>query len=189
IDYPPAAGTHRRRTIYDADGDRYGMNGLRRVSFHTLGCRLNQAETALIAERFRLAGYAIVEHGLEAEVAVINTCSVTEHADARCRQEIRKLRRRNPDALVCAVGCYAQADSSAVAAILGVDLVVGNDRKFALVDLIDQSTDWNHTQVHVSRNPDADGIELHPAAHPRPGALTVSVRHPGRRTRTGAARP
>jgi threonylcarbamoyladenosine tRNA methylthiotransferase MtaB len=114
----------------------------KRASFYTLGCRLNQAETALIAECFRQTGYAIVEHGTPVDVAVIHTCSVTERADARCRQEIRKIRRRSPEAIVCAVGCYAQAEPQTVAAIGGIDLVVGNDRKFALADLLKEHIDW-----------------------------------------------
>jgi len=109
-----------------------------RVSFYTLGCRLNQAETALMAESFREQGYDIAEHGDPVNVAVINTCSVTERADQRCRQEIRKVRRLSPDATVCAVGCYAQSDPKTVAAILGVDLVVGTDRKYTLASLVDR---------------------------------------------------
>lgn len=111
---------------------------MRSVSFYTLGCRLNQAETAMIAERFRAGGYRLAEHGEPVDVAVIHTCSVTEHADARCRQEIRKVRRRNPDAVVCAIGCYAQAEPEAVAAIETVDLIVGNDRKYDLVKLVQE---------------------------------------------------
>jgi threonylcarbamoyladenosine tRNA methylthiotransferase MtaB len=130
-----------------------------RASFYTLGCRLNQAETALIAERFRERGYAIVAHGTPADVAVIHTCSVTEHADARCRQEIRKIRRRNPAALVCAVGCYAQAEPETVAGIQGVDLVVGNDRKFALADLVEGWNPRASAALFVSRRPDAADIE------------------------------
>ena len=130
------------------------------VSFYTLGCRLNQAETALIAERFRVHGYRVVEHGDPANVAVIHTCSVTEHADARCRQEIRKIRRKNPDAVVCAVGCYAQAEPEAVAAIEAVDLIVGNDRKYELASLVDQWSRGETGRVVVSRRPDAaEGID------------------------------
>jgi len=114
------------------------MKSPRRASFYTLGCRLNQAETALIAETFRQQGYEIAEHGSPVDVAVINTCSVTEHADQRCRQEIRKVRRQSPEAVVCAVGCYAQADTDAVAGILGVDFVVGTDRKYALAEIISE---------------------------------------------------
>jgi threonylcarbamoyladenosine tRNA methylthiotransferase MtaB len=149
----------------------------RAVSFYTLGCRLNQAETALIAERFRARGYAVVEHGAPADVAVIHTCSVTEHADARCRQEIRKVRRKNPRAVVCAVGCYAQAEPEAVSAIESVDLVVGNDRKYDLTTLVNEFWEGeapaeprpnaagespSHKRsvgVYVSRRPDAADID------------------------------
>ncbi|HWO57005.1 MAG TPA: hypothetical protein VNN55_05515, partial [bacterium] len=92
----------------------------------------------MIAERFRQRGYRVVEHGQPADVAVIHTCSVTDHADARCRQEIRKVRRRNPEAIVCAVGCYVQAEPDAVARIDAVDLIVGNDRKYDLATLVEK---------------------------------------------------
>ncbi|MBD3297547.1 MAG: radical SAM protein, partial [candidate division Zixibacteria bacterium] len=125
------------------------MSRRRRVSFYTLGCRLNQAETALMAESFRQQGYDISEHGSPVDVAVINTCSVTERADARCRNEIRKIRRRSPDAVVCAVGCYAQADTDTVAAIMGVSLVVGTDKKYGLADLVQS---YNQRICHSERS-------------------------------------
>ena len=136
-----------------------------RASFHTLGCRLNNAETALIAERFREAGYDIVEHGRPVDVAVINTCSVTERADARCRNEIRKIRRRSPDAVVCAVGCYSQADADTVAGITGVDLVVGTDRKFELVALVHARAGNGEVTRHISERPDASLIEYPSAGY------------------------
>lgn len=146
-----------------------------RASFHTLGCRLNNAETALIAERFRVAGYDIVEHGRPVDVAVINTCSVTERADARCRNEIRKIRRRSPDAVVCAVGCYSQADTNTVAAITGVDLVVGTDRKYELVDLVHHHVANGGTAVHISVRPDASLIE-YPAAGYYPHQTRANIK-------------
>lgn len=151
------------------------MTARPRVSLYTLGCRLNQAETALMAESFREHGYSIAEHGEPVDVAVINTCSVTERADQRCRQEIRKVRRRSPDAIVCAVGCYSQSEPETVAAILGVDLVAGTDRKYALPQLVGSRLgsrshhpegrggsetrpygpeEWRGPEVHVSRRPD-----------------------------------
>jgi threonylcarbamoyladenosine tRNA methylthiotransferase MtaB len=126
----------------------------RKVSFYTLGCRLNQAETALMAESFRQKGYAVADHGSPVEVAVINTCSVTERADARCRHEIRKIRRRSPNAIVCAVGCYAQADTETVAAILGLDFVVGTDNKYAIAQMVEGHTRWPLPVVDVSPRPD-----------------------------------
>lgn len=133
---------------------------MRSVSFYTLGCRLNQAETALIAERFRVQGYEIIEHGNPVDVAVIHTCSVTEHADARCRQEIRKVRRKNPAAVVCAVGCYVQAEPDAVAAIESVDLIVGNERKYELASILDDWTRGGADRVTVSRRFEEDSLDF-----------------------------
>jgi threonylcarbamoyladenosine tRNA methylthiotransferase MtaB len=146
-----------------------------RVSFYTLGCRLNNAETALIAERFREAGYEIVAHGAAADVAVINTCSVTERADARCRNEIRKIRRRSPEALVCAVGCYSQADTETVAGIEGVDLVVGTDRKFELAKLIQSREDADGPVLHISARPDSSEID-YPVAGYYPHQTRANVK-------------
>jgi threonylcarbamoyladenosine tRNA methylthiotransferase MtaB len=148
------------------------MKTPRRASFYTLGCRLNQAETALIAETFRQRGYHITEHGSPVEVAVINTCSVTEHADQRCRQEIRKVRRLSPEAVVCAVGCYAQADTEAVAGILGVDVVVGTDRKYALAEIV--------TERKATPNQSRTGSA--PAAHGQTRGLKPLARPESERT-------
>ncbi|MBN2492161.1 MAG: tRNA (N(6)-L-threonylcarbamoyladenosine(37)-C(2))-methylthiotransferase MtaB [Planctomycetes bacterium] len=130
------------------------MSRPRRVSITTLGCRLNQAETALIAARFRERGYVIAAPGEAVDVAVVHTCSVTGRADARCRQEIRKARRAGPGAVVCAVGCLAQSEPGEVAALGGVDLVVGNERKYELVDLVEGRAGRGAPEVHVSRRPD-----------------------------------
>ena len=76
-----------------------------RASFHTLGCRLNQAETATISATFAARGYTIVEYGAETDVCVINTCSVTEGAEAKCRQAVRAVLRHSPHAYVVVTGC------------------------------------------------------------------------------------
>ncbi len=131
-----------------------------RISFYTLGCRLNHAETAQIAQKFRRDGYAIVAHGDATDVAVIHTCSVTERADQRCRQEIRKIHRSSPDALVCAVGCYAQSEPETVRKILGVDLVVGNDRKYGLSRLVSEYQQAAEPEVHVSNRLDFAEINV-----------------------------
>lgn len=136
------------------------MNPSPRVSFYTLGCRLNQAETAQIAQRFRRKGYRLVPHGDPVEVAVIHTCSVTERADQRCRQEIRRVKKSSPDAVLCAVGCYAQSDPDTVRGLLGVDLVVGNDRKYSLPTLIDGYEPGEGPEVHVSSKLDFSGLEV-----------------------------
>lgn len=147
-----------------------------RASFYTLGCRLNQAETALIAETFRERGYQIAEHGSEVDVAVVNTCSVTEHADQRCRQEIRKVRRQSPGAVVCAVGCYAQAETETVAGILGIDFVVGTDKKYSLVEIISEKV-FRHgsVAVHVSRRPDTGEFD-YPMAGYYPHSTRANIK-------------
>lgn len=147
------------------------MNAARRVSFLTLGCRLNQAETALIAEGFRRDGYEVVAHGDPAEVAVIHTCSVTERADARARNEIRKIMKRSPDAIVCAVGCYAQAEPAKVAEIPGVDLVVGTDRKYRLAELVAEAERAACEAPHLVDESNSAGPRVEVTPRPDNGAF------------------
>lgn len=107
------------------------------VSLHTLGCKLNYSETSTIAGQFGKKGFEIVDHGTPSDVFVLNTCSVTENADRECRQIIRGVIRRNPDAYVIVTGCYAQLQPGEIAEIEGVDLVLGADEKFRLFDYIE----------------------------------------------------
>ena len=102
------------------------------VSFYTLGCRLNQAETAMLRDAFHAEGYALQEFGAPTEVCVINTCAVTGHSAARCRQMIRAVRRQQPETFLIVIGCYAQVGLDEIKAIPGVDLIVGTERKFEL---------------------------------------------------------
>lgn len=102
------------------------------VALTTLGCKLNFAETSSLGKQFLDRGYTLVEFGRRADVAVINTCSVTQRADRECRQLIRRARRGSPDAAVIVTGCYAQLDPEAVASIDGVDFVLGAKEKFSL---------------------------------------------------------
>ena len=108
------------------------MNHQKRVAFHTLGCKLNYAETAALSKQFLDRGFCIVEFGGPTDVFVINTCSVTEHADRECRQLIRKALRISPDACAIVVGCYAQLQPDEIASIEGVDFVLGAKEKFEL---------------------------------------------------------
>lgn len=101
----------------------------RRVSFHTLGCKLNFSESSTIARQFEEGGFERVGANDEADICVINSCSVTEHADKKCRNIIRKLHRRNPQAIIAVTGCYAQLKPHEIAAIDGVDIVLGNNDK------------------------------------------------------------
>src|SRR5215831_17500508 len=118
-----------------------------RASFHTLGCRLNQAETATISATFAARGYSIVAYGDETDICVINTCSVTEGAEAKCRQAVRAVLRHSPQAYVVVTGCYAQVGVEALRRIAGVDLIVGTEHKMRLVDLIDEPQKAGQPQI------------------------------------------
>ena len=100
-----------------------------RVNFHTLGCKLNFSESSTIARQFVEGGFERVAPTAESDICVINTCSVTEHADKKCRNLIRKLHRRNPEAIIAVTGCYAQLKPQEIAAIEGVDIVLSNNDK------------------------------------------------------------
>ncbi len=121
-----------------------------RVSFHTLGCKLNFAETSTLARRFEARGFETVPFGDPADVTVINTCTVTEQADGKCRNAIRRAVKANDAVYVIVTGCYAQMGAEQIAAIDGVDLVLGNTEKFHLFSFIDGFRKEPKTQVHVS---------------------------------------
>ncbi len=104
-----------------------------KASFYTLGCRLNQAETAIISNTFKAKGYDVVDFGKPTDVCVINTCTVTEKADAECRKLVRQVLRRSPEAF----GCYAQIGTEALQQIDGIDLIVGTEEKMRVADFID----------------------------------------------------
>ena len=105
---------------------------MKRASLHTLGCRLNQAETAVLAARLRRDGYRVVEFGEPTDLLVVNTCSVTEDAERTCRYVVRKTLRHSPDAFVAVTGCYAQTGVQELRTIPGIDLIVGNQFKWDL---------------------------------------------------------
>ncbi len=135
-------------------------NNGKRVSLFTLGCRLNQAETGLIADSFRGRGYNIVPFGETAEICVINTCSVTGRADAHCRNAIRRARKASPYGIVAAVGCYAQADTDAVASVLGVDYVIGTDRKLNVAEIIEGDLRPDTPQIITQRKHTTEPLEF-----------------------------
>lgn len=108
------------------------------VAFVTLGCKLNFSETSAIARQFIADGYQSVLQSKPADVYVINTCSVTEHADKKCRQAIRKLHKQNPNAIIAVTGCYAQLKPQEILEIEGVDIVVGADRKGDVFQLVSE---------------------------------------------------
>ncbi len=110
------------------------------VAFHTLGCKLNYSETSSIQRLFEDNGFFVNEFDAGADVYVINTCSVTDFADQKCRQIVRRALRHTPQSFVVVVGCYAQLKPQEIADIPGVDLVLGAGEKFKIVDYIDTLT-------------------------------------------------
>ncbi len=115
------------------------MSKSTKVALDSLGCKLNQAETELLAKQFTEAGYRLVSPADEADVYILNTCTVTHVADSKSRHWLRKAHRRNPDALLVATGCYAQQAPKELAQIEGVCLVIGNDQKPYLLQLLEES--------------------------------------------------
>ena len=124
------------------------MSAGKTVAFHTLGCKLNYAETSSIARTFEHAGYLKKEFSEAADVYVLNTCSVTENADRECRQIIRNVRRIAPQSLVAVIGCYAQLKPNDIGAIEGVDLVLGAKEKFNLIQYINSLSRGGQAEVH-----------------------------------------
>ena len=108
----------------------------KKVAFHTLGCKLNFSETSTISRNFKQKGFDVVSFNSDADIYVINTCSVTEQADKKCRQAIKKIQHKNPEAFIAVVGCYAQLKPEEIASNLGVDLVLGTKEKFNILDHI-----------------------------------------------------
>ena len=114
------------------------MSTPRTVAFHTLGCKLNYSETSSISRMFEEAGYGISKFEDGPEIYVINTCSVTDFADKKCRQIVRKALRTNPNASIIMMGCYAQLKPEEISEIPGVDLVLGAAEKFRILEYVDQ---------------------------------------------------
>lgn len=135
------------------------MSDLKRVTFYTLGCRLNIAETGSMAEGFAKRGFEIVPFGEETDFVVINTCTVTNKADSECRNVIRKSHRISPDSKIVVVGCYAQLSSDEVAQIDGVDLILGTSEKHKIFDYID-SLD-GEVKIYVEEDSDFHGAATH----------------------------
>ncbi|MBO8177622.1 tRNA (N(6)-L-threonylcarbamoyladenosine(37)-C(2))-methylthiotransferase MtaB [Aeribacillus pallidus] len=108
------------------------------VAFHTLGCKVNHYETEAIWQLFKKEGYERVDFEKTADVYVINTCTVTNTGDKKSRQVIRRAIRRNPDAVICVTGCYAQTSPAEIMAIPGVDIVVGTQDRTKMLEYIEQ---------------------------------------------------
>lgn len=128
----------------------------KKVAFYTLGCKLNFSETSTIARSFVDEGFDRVDFAEAADMYVINTCSVTENADKRFKSIVKQAQKKNPDAFVAAVGCYAQLKPEELAAVDGVDLVLGATEKFKITDYINDLSKNDFGEVHSCEIEDAD---------------------------------
>ena len=122
----------------------------KKVAFYTLGCKLNYSETSTIGRMFNDAGFETVNFTDPADVYIINTCSVTENADKKCRKVVKEALKHSPSAYITIVGCYAQLKPKEIAEIEGVDMVLGAAEKFRIVEFISDLTKQPKTIIHHS---------------------------------------
>ena len=128
----------------------------KKVAFYTLGCKLNFSETSTIARNFKEEGFNRVDFSEKADIYVINTCSVTENADKRFKTIVKQAQKANPEAFVAAIGCYAQLKPEELAAVDGVDLVLGATEKFKLTDYLNDLTKNDKGEIHSCEIQEAD---------------------------------
>ncbi len=132
------------------------INQGKKVAFHTLGCKLNFSETSTIARSMEKKGYQPVSFNEFADIYVINTCSVTDNADKKCRNSVRSVLKKNADAYVVVIGCYAQLKPKEISEIEGVDLVLGAAEKFLLPEIINDLTKEACGQIKASEISEAN---------------------------------
>lgn len=126
-----------------------------KVSFHTLGCKVNQYETEAMAELLLAHGYTLAAQDEPADLYVINTCTVTHVSDQKSRQQIRRMKRQNPEALIAVVGCYAQVAREAIEAIDEVDVIIGTKGRAKLPELVEAARKTGERQIDLA-NLEAD---------------------------------
>jgi threonylcarbamoyladenosine tRNA methylthiotransferase MtaB len=132
---------------------------MKKVAFYTLGCKLNFSETSTIARQFESKGYKRVDFTDAPDIFIINTCSVTDNADKKCRKVVKEAQRISPNGFVAIIGCYAQLKPKEISEIPGVDAVLGAAEKFRLLELID--TFEKSAQPIVASTPIEEAVEYH----------------------------
>ena len=132
----------------------------KKVAFHTLGCKVNTYETDAMEQMLLSHGYEIVSFENQADIYIINTCSVTNMADRKSRQMLHKAKKKNPNAVVVAAGCYVQAAPKEVLADAGVDLVIGNNRKQDLVQILEDYFKEHREEAVIDINKEQEYEEL-----------------------------
>jgi len=123
---------------------------MKKVAFYTLGCKLNFSETSSIIRLFQQQGYAKVEFEESADIVVINTCSVTDNADKKCRQVVKEAKKISENPYIIVIGCYAQLKPKEISEIPGVDAVLGASEKFRLLELLDGFEKHPKTLVYAT---------------------------------------
>jgi len=134
----------------------------KKVAFQTLGCKLNFSESSTIARDFTEKGFSRVKFNEKADVYVINTCTVTDQADKKCRQAVKKITKQNPDAVVAVVGCYAQLKPDEISNIPGVNIVLGANEKFKLFQFIEE---FEKEKAPITHSCEIDEVEQFDAAY------------------------
>jgi threonylcarbamoyladenosine tRNA methylthiotransferase MtaB len=129
---------------------------VKKVAFYTLGCKLNYSETSTISRMFEAKGYEKVEFEQNPDIFIINTCSVTDNADKKCKKIVKEAKKISPNSYVTIIGCYAQLKPKEIAEIEGVDAVLGAAEKFRLIELLDGFSKEQETKVLASEIQQAD---------------------------------
>jgi threonylcarbamoyladenosine tRNA methylthiotransferase MtaB len=140
---------------------------VKKVAFYTLGCKLNFSETSTISRQFEEKGFLKVDFQESPDIFIINTCSVTDNADKKCKKLVKEAKKISPDSYVAIIGCYAQLKPTEIAEIEGVDAVLGAAEKFRLIELLDGFAKEQETKVLASEISAANSFETSYSLHDR----------------------
>jgi threonylcarbamoyladenosine tRNA methylthiotransferase MtaB len=140
---------------------------VKKVAFYTLGCKLNFSETSTISRQFEEKGFLKVDFQESPDIFIINTCSVTDNADKKCKKLVKEAKKISPDSYVAIIGCYAQLKPTEIAEIEGVDAVLGAAEKFRLLELLDGFAKEQETKVLASEISAANSFETSYSLHDR----------------------
>ena len=140
---------------------------MKKVAFYTLGCKLNFSETSTISRQFEEKGFLKVDFQENPDILIINTCSVTDNADKKCKKLVKEAKKISPDSYVAIIGCYAQLKPTEIAEIEGVDAVLGAAEKFRLLELLDGFAKEQETKVLASEIAAANSFETSYSLHDR----------------------
>ncbi len=154
---------------------------MKKVAFYTLGCKLNYSETSTIARQFEQRGFQKVDFSDTPDVFIINTCSVTENADKKCRKLVKEAQKISPDAFVAIIGCYAQLKPQEISEIPGVDAVLGASEKFQLLDLLPTFEKKKKNKPTQTAQPSKAQVYVQEVCHAQTFETSYSI---GDRTRT-----